>query len=79
MSNYRGISLIAIALKVLEAVIKKRLEPAFTKAARINQAGFKKGVGCRDPCAKYWNNDISSVDGPSLSLSISKRRATALT
>ena len=47
-SNYRGISLIAIALKVLEAVIKNRLEPAYTKAARINQAGFKKGVGCRD-------------------------------
>ena len=47
-SNYRGINLIAIALKVLEAVIKNRLEPAYTKAARINQAGFKKGVGCRD-------------------------------
>ena len=69
-------------MKVLEAVIKNRLEPANTKAARINQAGFKKGVGCRDQalrCAKYWNNDVSSVDGPSLSLSISRRRSTALT
>ena len=47
-SNYRGISLIAIALKVFEAVVKKRLEPDHTKAALINQAGFKKVVGCRD-------------------------------
>ena len=63
-SNYRGISLIAIALKVLEAVIKNRLELAYTKAARINQASFKKSVACRDqvlPCAKYWYNDINSI------------------
>ena len=47
-SNYRGISFIAIVLKVLEAVIKNRLDAGHMKAARINQAGFKKGVGCRD-------------------------------
>ena len=56
--------MIAIAPKVVEAVIKNRLEPAYTKAARINQAGLRRvsAAGIRSsPCAKYWNNDISSV------------------
>ena len=38
----------AIALKALEVVIKNRLEPAYTKAVRINQVSIKKGVGCWD-------------------------------
>ena len=46
--NYRGISLLNIAFKVLEAILKKRIEPAYTPHARKNKAGFKRGVGCRD-------------------------------
>ena len=45
-ANYRGISLLSIAFKILEAVIKNRLEPAYI--GRANQAGFKKNKGCRD-------------------------------
>ena len=45
-ANYRGISLLNIAFKILEAVLKNRLEPAYK--GRPNQAGFKKNKGCRD-------------------------------
>ena len=47
-SNYRGISLFLIAFKILQAVVKNRLEPAYESHTRINQAGFKKKKGCRD-------------------------------
>ena len=47
-SNYRGISLLNIAFKILEAILKNRLEPAYDTVARDNQAGFKKKRGCRD-------------------------------
>ena len=40
--------LLLISFKVLEAVVKNRLEPAYESQARINQAGFKKKKGCRD-------------------------------
>jgi hypothetical protein len=45
-SNYRGISLLDIALKILEAVILDRMRGAYTP--RENQAGFRSGRGCRD-------------------------------
>ena len=47
-SNYHGISLLNIAFKILEAILKNRLEPAYDTVARDNQAGFKKKRGCRD-------------------------------
>ena len=47
-ANYRGISLLVIAFKVPEAVLKNRLEPADAKNARENQAGFKPERDCRD-------------------------------
>ena len=47
-SNYRGISLLNIGFKVLEAVLKNRLEPAYESVARKNQAGFKRNQECRD-------------------------------
>ena len=47
-ANYRGISLLNIASKVLEAILKNRIEPAYESVARKNQAGFKAKRGCRD-------------------------------
>ena len=47
-SNYRGISLINIAFKIGEIVLKNRIAPAYEKYARENQAGFRPGRGCRD-------------------------------
>ena len=47
-SNYRGISLLDIALKILEAVIMNRIRPEHELIARENQAGFRPGRGCRD-------------------------------
>ncbi len=49
-SNYRGISLLDIALKILEAVIMNRIRPEheLNAHARENQAGFRPGRGCRD-------------------------------
>ena len=45
-ANYRCISLLNFACKILQAVLKNRLEPAYK--GRPNQAGFKKNKGCRD-------------------------------
>ena len=47
-ANYRGISLLNIAFKILEAILKNRIEPAYESVARKNQAGFKAKRGCRD-------------------------------
>ena len=48
-SNYRGISLLSIALKILEAVLLRRLRPKYDeKIARENQAGFRVSRGCCD-------------------------------
>ena len=42
------ISLLNIGVKIPEAVLKNRLEPAYERVARKNQAGFKRNKGCRD-------------------------------
>ena len=47
-SNYRGISLLCIGLKILEAILLARFDDLYDSYARDNQAGFKKGRGCRD-------------------------------
>ena len=48
-SNYRGISLLNVALKLLEAVLLRRLRPVCDeKIARENQAGFRVNRGCCD-------------------------------
>lgn len=46
--NYRGISLLDIALKILEAIIATRIRPALDAVTRENQAGFRPGRGCID-------------------------------
>ena len=46
--NYRGISLIDIALKILESVIMARIKPYRDYSTRENQAGFRSGRGCVD-------------------------------
>ena len=47
-SNYRGISLLSIGLKVLESIVLHRLRPAYESHARENQCGFRPGRGCID-------------------------------
>jgi len=46
--NYRGISLLDLSFKCLEAVISNRIREACELAARENQAGFRAGRGCVD-------------------------------
>jgi hypothetical protein len=46
--NYRGISLLSCALKVLESVILARLRADREKTCRENQAGFRQGRSCVD-------------------------------
>ena len=47
-SNYRGISLLDIALKVFEGVVIDRIKAARDSDTRENQAGFRSGRGCVD-------------------------------
>ena len=46
--NYRGISLLVIAGKILTAVIRARLSDHYEANAREAQAGFRRGRGCTD-------------------------------
>ena len=46
--NYRGISLIDIAVKILEIILVERLKPSRERFTRDNQAGFRPGRGCID-------------------------------
>ena len=46
--NYRGISLLNIAFKILESVVLQRYRLAHDKVMRENQAGFRAGRGCVD-------------------------------
>lgn len=46
--NYRGISLLNIAFKILEIVILERIRPQREQYMRENQAGFRRGRGCTD-------------------------------
>ena len=47
-SNYRGISLLDIALKLFESIILHRIQPLTDPLLRENQAGFRPGRGCSD-------------------------------
>lgn len=46
--NYRGISLLDIAYKVLETIIACRVRQAVDESLRENQGGFRKHRGCVD-------------------------------
>jgi hypothetical protein len=46
--NYRGISLLDIALKILEIILLFRISPYRETHCRENQAGFRPGRGCVD-------------------------------
>ena len=47
-ANYRAISLLTIALKVLEAIIRGRMSQAYETFGRENQAGIRAKRGSRD-------------------------------
>ena len=47
-SNYRGISLLSIAGKVLTKIIRSRLNIRYEASIREQQAGFRSGRGCAD-------------------------------
>lgn len=48
VKNYRGISLLALALKILEIIVLRRILPLLESTARENQAGFRPGRSCND-------------------------------
>jgi endonuclease/exonuclease/phosphatase family metal-dependent hydrolase len=47
-NNYRGISLLNIAYKLMEKIMLNRLLPNRDRNTRENQAGFRPGRGCID-------------------------------
>ena len=47
-SNYRGISLLCVCMKILEWIILKRMSGLYENILRENQAGFRPGRGCID-------------------------------
>ena len=47
-SNNRTISLISHCSKIMLKIIQRRLEPYLERELRKEQAGFRKGRGCRD-------------------------------
>ena len=47
-ANYRGISLLFIAGKVLTSLIRVRLNDLYEQTLRDRQGGFRKGRGCID-------------------------------
>ena len=47
-SNYRGISLLCIELKILETILLARLTEAYEPHTRDIHAGYKKKSGCRE-------------------------------
>nr|VZI40702.1 unnamed protein product [Spirometra erinaceieuropaei] len=46
--NYRGISLIDVALKIFAIVLLRRFRAVRDSRTRLNQAGFRAGRGCAD-------------------------------
>ncbi len=48
MNNYRGISLMSVAAKVLNKVLLYRIRDQIDAILRRNQAGFRKGRGCTE-------------------------------
>jgi hypothetical protein len=47
-SNYRGITLLSIAGKVLTLILRHRLKPLYEITIREEQSGFRSGRGCTD-------------------------------
>lgn len=47
-SNYRGVSLLAVASKILTSIIRKRMNGHYESTMRESQAGFRQGRGCTD-------------------------------
>ncbi|MEM1223986.1 MAG: reverse transcriptase domain-containing protein, partial [Verrucomicrobiota bacterium] len=47
-NNYRGITLLSLASKVLESIVLARFSPAKDMLFREEQAGFRKSRGCVD-------------------------------
>ena len=47
-SNWRGITLSPVALKIFSRILLNRLEPVIDNILRDEQAGFRKGRGCND-------------------------------
>lgn len=48
-NNYRGISLISTAMKILEQIIDKRLRTTLESTLHESQSGFRKGRSTQDP------------------------------
>ena len=48
LSNYRGITLLSIAGKILTTIIRLRLNDHYERVLRKQQAGFRRGRGCID-------------------------------
>ena len=46
--NYRGISLIDIASKIITSIIRSRISAVYESNLREEQAGFRQGRGCSD-------------------------------
>lgn len=47
-SNYRGISLLSIAGKILSSIIRARMNDVYEANLKEEQAGFRQGRGCAD-------------------------------
>ena len=46
--NWRGLTLLPIALKIFSRILLNRLEPMIEDILRYEQAGFRKGRECND-------------------------------
>ena len=47
-SNFRGVMLIEVGMKVLSALVNDRLQALLRKVGRESQNGFTNGRGCAD-------------------------------
>ena len=67
-SNNRGITLLSVALKLLNRILVSRITPELDKVLRYNQAGFRKGRSCGEQifvirqlferCKEYSNHPL---------------------
>ena len=54
LSNYRGITLLSVAGKILTTIIRLRLIDHYEKIIRSQQAGFRSGRGCINQIFNLW-------------------------